>query len=234
MKNSAAGGAPVNKIMVVDDDPNIRELVRLILKKDGFAVLEACDGQDALGKMEENRIDLIVLDIMMPNMDGYAFCREVRGYSDLPILMLTAKGETADKVKGFELGSDDYLAKPFEPAELAARVKALLKRCNIASSQIAEVGKIKIDRNRYLVETESGSVTLPLKEFELLFLLAGSPGRTFSRDRLIEDVWGYDFDGNERTLDVHVSRLRDRFPPEQYGFQITTIRGVGYRLEEIK
>lgn len=117
---------------------------------------------------------------------------------------------------------------------LAARVKALLKRCNIVSSQIAEAGRVTIDRNRYLVETESGSITLPLKEFELLFLLAGSPGRTFSRDRLIEEIWGYDFDGNERTLDVHVNRLRDRFPSNQYGFKITTIRGVGYRLEEIK
>jgi DNA-binding response OmpR family regulator len=220
--------------MVVDDDSNIRELIRLILKKEGFEVLEASDGVDALAKLENNKVDLIVLDIMMPNMDGWEFCREARKFWDLPILMLTAKGETSQKVKGFELGADDYLTKPFEPAELTARVKALLKRCNIAASKIIELGKITIDQNQYMVRTETEEITLPLKEFELLFMLAGAPGKTFSRDRLIEDIWGYDFEGNERTLDVHIGRLRDRFPPELYGFKITTIRGVGYRLEVAK
>lgn len=224
----------MNKLMVVDDDSNIRELIRLILKKEGFEVLEASDGVDALAKLENNKVDLIVLDIMMPNMDGWEFCREARRFWDLPILMLTAKGETSQKVKGFELGADDYLTKPFEPAELTARVKALLKRCNIAVSKIIELGKITIDQNQYMVRTDTEEITLPLKEFELLFMLAGAPGKTFSRDRLIEDIWGYDFDGNERTLDVHIGRLRDRFPPELYGFKITTIRGVGYRLAVAK
>ncbi|BAL00848.1 putative two-component response regulator [Oscillibacter valericigenes Sjm18-20] len=132
----------MNKLMVVDDDSNIRELIRLILKKEGFEVLEASDGVDALAKLENNKVDLIVLDIMMPNMDGWEFCREARKFWDLPILMLTAKGGTSQKVKGFELGADDYLTKPFEPAELTARVKALLKRCNIAASKIIELGKI--------------------------------------------------------------------------------------------
>lgn len=224
----------MNKIMVVDDDSNIRELIRLILKKEGFEVLEASDGVDALAKLENSKVDLIVLDIMMPNMDGWEFCREARKFWDLPILMLTAKGETSQKVKGFELGADDYLTKPFEPAELTVRVKALLKRCNIAASKIIELGIITIDQNQYMVRTDTEEITLPLKEFELLFMLAGTPGKTFSRDRLIEDIWGYDFDGNERTLDVHIGRLRDRFPPELYGFKITTIRGVGYRLEVAK
>ncbi|QNK39807.1 response regulator transcription factor [Caproicibacter fermentans] len=221
----------MNKILVVDDDSNIRELIRLILKKEGFEVTEATDGKDALEKIEKNKIDLAVLDIMMPKMDGWEFCREARKFWDLPILMLTAKGETSQKVKGFELGADDYLTKPFEPAELTARVKALLKRCHIAASKIIELGKITIDQNQYMVRTETEEITLPLKEFDLLFMLAGTPGKTFSRDRLIEDIWGYDFDGNERTLDVHIGRLRDKFPPDLYGFKITTIRGVGYRLE---
>lgn len=221
----------MNKILVVDDDSNIRELIRLILKKESFEVIEATDGEDALEKIEKNKVDLVVLDIMMPNMDGWEFCREARKFWDLPILMLTAKGETSQKVKGFELGADDYLTKPFEPAELTARVKALLKRCNIAASKTIELGKITIDQNQYMVKTETEEITLPLKEFELLFMLAGTPGKTFSRDRLIEDIWGYDFDGNERTLDVHIGRLRDRFPPDLYGFKITTIRGIGYRLE---
>ena len=224
----------MNKIMVVDDDPNIRELIRLILKKEGFEALESGDGVDALEKLENSKVDLIVLDIMMPNMDGWEFCKEVRKFCEVPILMLTAKGETSQKVKGFELGADDYLTKPFDPAELTARVKALLKRCNIAASKIIEIGKIVIDQNQYMVRTETEEITLPLKEFELLFMLAGSLGRTFSRDRLIEDIWGYDFDGNERTLDVHIGRLRDKFPQELYGFKITTIRGVGYRLEVMK
>ncbi len=220
--------------MIVDDDPNIRELIRLILRKESFDVLEAFDGEDALAKLDNNKIDLIILDIMMPRMDGWEFCREARKYWNLPIMMLTAKGETIQKVKGFELGADDYLTKPFEPEELTARIKALLKRYNIATSKIVEVGKIVIDQNKYMVKTETEDITLPLKEFELLYMLAGFPGRTFSRDRLIEDIWGYDFEGNERTLDVHVRRLRDRFPQDLYGFKITTIRGVGYRLEVIQ
>jgi len=224
----------MNKIMVVDDEANIRELIRLILKKEGFEVLEANDGVDALAKLDTNKVDLVVLDIMMPNMDGWEFCREVRDFCDLPILMLTAKGEISQKVKGFELGVDDYLIKPFEPEELTARVKALLKRCNIAASKIIEVGKIVIDQNQYMVRTETEEVTLPLKEFELLFMLASFPGKTFTRERLINDIWGYDFDGNERTLDVHIGRLRDKFLQELNGFKITTIRGIGYRLEVLK
>jgi DNA-binding response OmpR family regulator len=220
--------------MVVDDDGNIRELIRLILKKEEFQVLEAIDGIDAMAKLEKNKIDLIILDIMMPNMDGWEFCEEVRSFNNLPILMLTAKGETSQKIKGFKLGADDYLTKPFEPEELTVRVKALLKRCNIEASKIIEVGNIIIDKNQYMVRAEKEEITLPLKEFELLYMLASTPGKTFSRDHLIDDIWGYDFDGNERTLDVHIGRLRDKFLQELYGFKITTIRGVGYRLEVSK
>ncbi|MDD4321636.1 MAG: response regulator transcription factor [Acidaminococcaceae bacterium] len=224
----------MNSIMVVDDDFNICELIRLILKKEDFKVIVANDGISALEKLEIDKINLIILDIMMPNMDGWEFCKEVRKFSNIPIIMLTAKSEINQKVKGFDIGADDYLTKPFEPEELVARVKALLKRCNISISKSVEIGEVTIDQNQYMVKTASEDVTLPRKEFELLFMLACAPGKTFLRDRLIEDIWGYDFEGNERTLDVHIGRIRDRFPQDLYGFKITTIRGVGYRLEVVK
>jgi two-component system, OmpR family, response regulator len=168
---------------------------------------------------------------MMPNMDGWELCRQIRAYYDIPLLMLTAKGETAQKIKGFQLGTDDYMVKPFEPLELVVRVKALLKRYRIATSQTVQVGELRMDRKTYEVTVHGAPLTLPRKEFELLFKLAGTPGRTFSRDQLIEDIWGYDFAGNERTLDVHINRLRERFPEDRHTFKISTIRGLGYRME---
>ena len=222
----------MNKILVVDDDTYIRELVRTLICNEGFDVCEAADGRIALQKLGEEKIDLCILDIMMPNMDGFDFCKIVRRYyKDMPILMLTAKGEINQKVKGFELGADDYLTKPFETAELIVRVKALLKRYKIASSQIVQIGKLTLDRNSYAILLDGEKVDIPMKEYELLFKLGSYPGKTLSRRQLIEDVWGFDFDGNERTLDVHINRLRDRFPPEMFHFKITTIRGLGYRLE---
>jgi DNA-binding response OmpR family regulator len=174
---------------------------------------------------------MVILDIMMPNMDGWELCRQLREAYDIPLLMLTAKGETEDKVLGFQLGTDDYLVKPFEPLELVMRVKALLKRYRIATSQTVQIGTVTMNRKTFEVRANGDSVTLPLKEFELLFKLASYPGKTFSRDQLIEDIWGYDFEGNERTLDVHINRLRERFPAERCAFQIRTIRGLGYRIE---
>lgn len=217
---------------MVDDDPHIRELVEVFLKAEGMdEVYSASDGVEALKLMEENGADLAIIDVMMPRMDGWELCRELRMSYDIPILMLTAKGETAQIVKGFELGTDDYLVKPFEPPVLIARVKALLKRYQISAAQSVTIGRLRMNRKTYEVSSELGSLTLPLKEFELLFKLASYPGQTLTRDRLIEEIWGYDFEGNERTLDVHVGRLRERFPREQYGFNIRTIRGLGYRLE---
>src|SRR5262245_3390364 len=224
-------GRPMNNILVVDDDPNIRELVGVFLQREGFDVAYAADGVEALAKLETLKADLVILDVMMPAMDGWELCRELRASYDLPLLMLTAKGETAQKIKGFQLGTDDYLVKPFEPLELVARVKALLKRYRIATSQTVQVGELLMDRKTYEVTVEGQSLTLPRKEFELLFKLAAYPGRTFSRDQLIEDIWGYDFEGNERTLDVHINRLRERFPEEKHSFKIRTIRGLGYRVE---
>ena len=219
-------------VLVIDDDPYMRELAGTLLGNEGFSVEEARNGREALQKLGDTKIDLCVLDLMMPEMDGFEFCRHARRYyGEMPILMLTAKGEISQKVKGFELGADDYLTKPFEGMELIIRVKALLRRYNIVASQSLEIGGLTLDRNSYSVISEGERSDIPMKEFELLFKLASVPGKTFTRDQLIEDVWGYDFEGNERTLDVHINRLRERFPAERYRFRITTVRGLGYRLE---
>lgn len=216
----------MSRILVVDDDLFIRELVRKIMQNSGFETVEAVDGRDALGKIDG--CDCAIVDVMMPKMDGFELVEKLRKYyENLPVLMLTAKSGLTDKVKGFALGADDYLTKPFDGDELVMRIKALLRRYKIESSQVIQIGKLTVDRNGFSVNGE----TIPMKEFELLFKLAGFPGRTFSRDNLIEDVWGSDFDGNERTLDVHIGRLRERFPEEKYGFKITTVRGLGYKIE---
>lgn len=224
----------IPKILIVDDDPHIRELVSVFIEREGFQTYEAVDGLDALKKIEEVKVDMVILDIMMPNMDGYDLCYELRKYYDMPILMLTAKGETSQKVKGFHLGTDDYLVKPFDPLELVVRVKALLKRYQITVSQTIQVGNVLLNRKTFEVTVGEQTVTLPLKEFELLFTLGSKAGRTCSREQLIEGIWGYDFEGNERTLDVHINRLREKFQEELSKFNIRTIRGLGYRLEVSK
>ncbi|MCL6627891.1 MAG: response regulator transcription factor [Alicyclobacillus shizuokensis] len=219
------------RILVVDDDPHIRELVCHYLERDGFTVCEAGDGEQALRVLEATRVDLVVLDVMMPRLDGFAFCRQVRAVSQVPLLMLTAKGQTVDKVKGLQLGADDYVVKPFEPLELVARVRALLRRYQIATEHIVQVGNLLLDERTRQVSLGGEEISLPPKEFELLFKLASHAGRTLSREQLIEDIWGYDFAGDERTVDVHIKRLRDKFPDEASGFCIKTVRGLGYRLE---
>ncbi|MGA2110630.1 MAG: response regulator transcription factor [Anaerolineales bacterium] len=221
----------MSRVLLVDDDPHIRELASLFLRKEGFEVFEAADGAEALSQLDKGQADLFIIDVMMPNLDGWELCRELRASYDLPILMLTAKGETSQKLKGFQLGADDYLVKPFEPLELVARVKALLKRYRIATSQTIQIGELLMDHKTFEVTVHGERVNLPLKEFELLFKLASYPGRTFSREQLIGDIWGEGFRGNDRTLDVHINRLRDRFPEERHSFKITTVRGLGYRLE---
>jgi len=222
----------MSRILVVDDDPYIRELVRTFLEREGIDVQEAVDGVDALCKLESSKADMVILDVMMPHMDGWELCRRLRQAGDFPLLMLTAKGEMEEKVRGFQLGADDYLVKPFEPVELVARVQALLKRYRIANSQTVQLGDLTMDRKTYQLWIAGKALTLPLKEFELLFTLASNSGKTLSRSRLIEDIWGYDFEGNERTLDVHINRLRERFPDGAYRFAIRTMRELGYRIEE--
>ncbi|MFJ7935965.1 response regulator transcription factor [Sporosarcina sp. NPDC096371] len=219
------------KLLIVDDDPHMRELVRFFFRPEGYEIVEACDGVEAMAVLESFKAELVILDIMMPNMDGWELCREIRKQYDIPLLMLTAKGDTTQKVKGFELGADDYLVKPFEPAELVARVKALLKRYRIAISQSVQIGELRMNRKTYEVLMGNQHVELPLKEFEVLFKLASYPGKTFSREQLIEDIWGYGYEGTDRTVDVHINRLRERFPEASSDFKIRTIRGLGYRLE---
>ena len=221
----------MTRVLVVDDDPHIRELVRVWLERDGCRVAQAADGAEAEAVLATEAPDLIILDIMLPGRDGWTLCREIRAASDHPILMLTARGDTRDKVRGLGLGADDYLVKPFDPRELVARVRALLKRYRIVTARTLQVGEVCLDRTRYAVLWGDRTLTVPRKEFELLFHLASYPGRTFAREELIEQVWGYGYAGDERTVDVHVKRLRDRFPENGCAFRIRTIRGLGYRLE---
>ncbi|MDQ0169278.1 response regulator transcription factor [Paenibacillus tundrae] len=217
-------------LLVVDDDPSIRELVTVILKQEYFIVIEASDGQEALDIAKEHEIDMAIIDIMLPKVDGWDLCKEFRQWYDFPILMLTAKGESIQKIKGFNLGADDYMVKPFEPLELLLRIKAILRRYQINQSHTVQIGELWMNKNTYEVSLGQKSYTLPLKEFNLLFKLAENPGRTYTRDQLIEFIWGMYFSGNDRTLDVHINRLRERLK-EQSSFQIKTIRGLGYRLE---
>ncbi|RAV01988.1 response regulator transcription factor [Paenibacillus sp. YN15] len=225
----------MTRILVVDDDMHIREMVRHFLKLEGWEVLEASDGREALAVLADTPADLVILDIMMPGMDGWELCRELREQQEnLPLLMLTAKGEASQVVKGFALGTDDYIAKPFDPMVLVARVKALLKRYRILSSQTVQLGNLVLRRDTFQCMDGAEEITLPRKEFELLFKLAGYPGKTFTRDQLIEQIWGYDYEGDERTVDVHIKRLRERFPESSHTFRISTIRGLGYRLEVVQ
>lgn len=219
-------------ILVADDDAHIRELICLFLTNEGFDTIEAVNGAEALSAIEAAPVDLVVLDIMMPVMDGWQLCSELRSiYPEIPLLMVTAKGETGQKVKGFQLGTDDYLVKPFDPIELVMRVKALLKRYRIASSYRIQLGALMLDQKSYKVSRGSEETALPLKEFELLFTLASYPGQIFTRGQLIELIWGIDYEGDERTVDVHIKRLRERFVDEASSFRIETVRGLGYRLE---
>ncbi|SDJ06649.1 response regulator transcription factor [Paenibacillus naphthalenovorans] len=223
------------RILVVDDEAHIRELIRLYLEDEGFELVEKSNGAEALEYAENHRVDLVILDIMMPKMDGWVLCRKLREYGDIPILMVTARGQSADRIKGFMLGTDDYLAKPFDPVELVLRVKALLKRYRISTSSVIQLGDVSLDRNSYQVIYNGGrTVTIPMKEFELLYKLGSYAGQLFTREHLIEDIWGVDYEGDERTVDVHIKRLRERFAEFESQFRIVTIRGLGYRLEVYK
>ncbi|WP_066872487.1 response regulator transcription factor [Clostridium mediterraneense] len=219
------------KILVVDDDNHIRELIKVFLENSAYEVEGASNGQEALEKVYESKIDLAIVDVMMPKVNGLDLCKEIRKDYDFPILMLTAKGETQDIVKGFGAGVDDYMSKPFDLEELDVRIKALLKRYKINLSQSISVGELWMDKKNFEIKVNGEKIDIALKEFQLLYKLAENLGKTISRDVLIEEIWGYDFDGNERTLDVHINRLRDKFPKEKHSFKITTIRGLGYRME---
>ncbi|MFS0781398.1 response regulator transcription factor [Bacillus sp. 1P06AnD] len=217
-------------ILVADDDRPIRELVAQFLRSEGYNVFEASDGQGGMEILEEKTVHLAVVDIMMPNKDGYQMCKEIREDFDIPVILLTAKDQLIDKEKGYLVGTDDYLTKPFEPKELLFRIKALLRRYEMASAEKIKMNQVVIDRKSYEVNCHGRILMLPMKEFELLYQLASYPDRVFTREELIELIWGQDFEGDDRTVDVHIKRLRERFA--QYDdFRIQTVRGVGYKME---
>ncbi len=218
-------------ILIVDDDKYIRDLVKSILLKEGYNLLAAENGDQAMKALEKEPCDLAVVDIMMPEMDGYQLTANIRKLYDIPVILLTAKSQIEDKEKGFEAGTDDYLTKPFEPKELIFRVNALLRRYGNASVANIHLGSLYINKKSYEVKINNKIFLLPLKEFELLSFLAAHPNQVFSRSHLIEKIWGLDFEGDERTVDVHIKRLRERFTDIAGDFVIKTIRGVGYSLE---
>ncbi len=219
--------------MVVDDDPNIGQLIRLYLENEGYEVEHYLDGNTSVAEFKKNPPNLVVLDIMLPGMDGWEVCKEIRKISEIPIIMLTAKGETFDKVLGLELGADDYSVKPFDPKELIARVKAVLRRARISKTSDREVSypNITINIGEYTVEYYGKSMELPPKELELLYFLASNPNKVFTREQLLEHVWDYDFYGDSRTVDVHIKRLREKFSQTNDTWQIKTVWGVGYKFE---
>jgi two-component system, OmpR family, alkaline phosphatase synthesis response regulator PhoP len=228
------------KVLVVDDEPSIVKLVQFNLEKEGFVVEVASDGQTALEKVKEAQPDLIVLDLMLPKVDGLEVCKQIRKENGhLPILMLTAKNEEFDKVLGLELGADDYMTKPFSPRELVARVKAILRRVEALREQgipgdptFLKVGDLEIDTEGYEVRKKGDPVDLTPKEFELLIHLAGHRGKVLSRDQLLNAVWDYDFIGDTRIVDVHVSHLREKVEEDSRNpIYIKTVRGIGYKFE---
>ena len=221
-------------ILLVDDDPNIRELINLYLTKEGFDVTQADRGDLALQMFKNHAPNLVLLDIMLPGMDGWQVCREIRKVSNIPVIMLTAKDETFDKVLGLELGADDYIVKPFEMKELVARIKAVIRRYQSVEAPAKELifPGLTINLGRYTVIFEGKTVDMPPKELELLYFLASHPGAVFTREQLLEQVWGYDYFGDSRTVDVHVKRLREKLHGgEEYGWMIKTVWGVGYKFD---
>ena len=224
----------IGKILVCDDDRNICELLRLYLEKDGYTVSIANDGEEALAKFTAEAPDLILLDIMMPKLDGWQVCREIRKKSDCPIIMITAKGETFDKVLGLELGADDYVVKPFDSKEVVARIKAVLRRCTPAEAQpdgVISYDKLSVDLTRYELKVNGQVVDAPPKELELLYYLASHPNRVFTRDQLLDEVWGFEYYGDSRTIDVHVKRLREKLENTSDQWSLKTVWGVGYKFE---
>lgn len=223
------------KIMIVDDDVNICELLRLYLEKEGYVTKIVNDGMSAVDTFKVETPDLVLLDIMLPGLDGWQVCREIRKFSDKPIIMLTAKGETFDKVLGLELGADDYVTKPFDTKEIVARIKAVLRRsagsAGPVNSKEVNFDKLSINLENYEMKVNGVQVDTPPKELELIFHLASNPNRVFSRDQLLDEVWGFDYYGDSRTVDVHVKRLREKLEGVSDKWELKTVWGVGYKFE---
>ena len=220
------------KILIVEDEANIRELLRLYLEREDYAVLEAENGVEGIKLWKSEKPDMLLLDVMMPVMDGWAVCKEIRAESDVPIIMLTAKGETADRVSGLEMGADDYIVKPLEMPEVIARVRAVFRR--MAPDDAPEklsFDNLVIDKQAYDLVIRGKRVDAPPKEIELLYYLASSPNRVFTRAQLLDDVWGFDYFGDTRTVDVHVKRLREKLEGASDKWELKTVWGVGYKFE---
>ena len=222
------------RIMVVDDDVNICELIRLYLEKEKYSVAIVNDGLEAVSTFADVKPDLVLLDIMLPGLDGWQVCRKLRSVSNVPIIMLSAKGETFDKVLGLELGADDYIVKPFETKEVLARIKAVLRRTVSATTeQIKEVhyDRLSINLTNYELKVNGTQIDTPPKELELIFHLASNPNRVFTRDQLLDEVWGFDYYGDSRTVDVHVKRLREKLEGVSDKWELKTVWSVGYKFE---
>ena len=223
-----------NKIMVVDDDSNICELLRLYLEKEGFDAVIAPNGMKALEMFDTEKPDLILLDVMMPQLDGWQVCREIRKKSQCPIIMLTAKGEVFDKVLGLELGADDYVVKPFEAKEVIARVKAVLRRCGAQEqkkSKEVQYDNLYINMENYELRVRGKQIDTPPKEMELIYHLASNPNRVYTRGQLLDEVWGFEYYGDSRTVDVHIKRLREKLDGVSDQWNLKTVWGVGYKFE---
>lgn len=223
-----------NKILIVDDEKNIVELAKLYLEKDGFTTVCAYDGDEALKIFESTSPELVILDIMLPKRDGWQVCKEIRKASQIPIIMLTAKSDTFDKVLGLELGADDYMTKPFEPKELVARVKAVLRRSELQKDNEKRelvFRNLSINIDNYELKINGETVDAPPKEIELLYFLAQNPNRVYTREQLLDKVWGFDYFGDSRTVDVHIKRLRQKLEAANENWQLKTVWGVGYKFE---
>lgn len=223
-----------SKVLIVDDDVNIAELIRICLEKEGYETIVAHDGMKAIEMFKAEAPNLVLLDIMMPKVDGWQVCREIRRVSNIPIIMLTAKGETFDKVLGLELGADDYMVKPFESKELLARIKAVMRRYETKGQDITQevvFPNLIINLSNYELKIEGKVVDVPPKELELLYFLCSNPNRVYTREQLLEEVWGFDYFGDSRTVDVHVKRLREKLEGHEKNWQLKTVWGVGYKFE---
>ncbi len=223
-----------DKIMIIDDDVNICELLRLYLEREGFSTIIANDGLTAIEMFNKETPNLVLLDIMLPGLDGWQVCRKMRANSSVPIIMLSAKGETFDKVLGLELGADDYVVKPFDTKEILARIKAVLRRTSTQSfDQLKEVryDRLIINLTNYELKVDGVTIDTPPKELELIFHLASNPNRVFTRDQLLDEVWGFDYYGDSRTVDVHVKRLREKLEGISDKWELKTVWSVGYKFE---
>ena len=223
-----------NKVLIADDDSNISELIKVYFEKDGFETVTARNGKEAVELFKSEAPSIVILDVMMPEMDGWQVCREIRRISNIPIIMLTAKGETFDKVLGLELGADDYMVKPFDPKELIARVKAVLRRSETKEASTEKelvFPNLTINLTNYELKINGNITEVPPKELELLYFLASNPNRVFTREQLLEQVWGFDYFGDSRTVDVHIKRLREKLEGAESNWQLKTVWGVGYKFE---